>query len=167
MEDIISLRFVEITPSETTDLINKIFQEHHVNYQSNEVMSVLTDKKQINMKVVDTDQADFVVLIIDASLLLEFEASIGCFSSQIHITYNEEYLLKILNFASEYPKYSRKVRFLITHVDELEFSDQENHIKELIMENSSSYVIYPNDIYFEGEYKRLIADISQIYQSQK
>lgn len=169
MEDIISLAFADvIRPFENTDLIKNIFQD---DYRPNKVMSVMTDGKQVSFEVNSeiNSEIDFIILEINATLLLEFEVSMRCFSAEIQMRSNEQYLAKICEFVNKikFPYDSRRVRFLITNMNKLEFPQKENSIRTLIMENLGSYPIYPGDIYFEYEYKRLIADIFLIYQSQK
>lgn len=166
MDEIISLSVVKITRSgviENPDLAKDIFQAHNIDYKEDAIMSVLSDKRDIKMKVVDQDQADFIILAIDATLFIDFELTIGCFYSQIDIMYNEKYLFKIYEFLNKFEKYSREVRFVVTNMDKLEFPQEENFIKDLIIENSNSYAIYPGDIHFdnEHEYKRLLADMCQ------
>lgn len=113
------------------------------------------------MKVIDNvDQADFSIVLINATALINFEVSVRCFSSQIQVFYNEDYLFRIFNFAKAY---SKRIKFLVVNTDQLEITQNEQNIIRLIMTHSYGYPVYEGDIYFETEYKRLLDDIYQHY----
>ena len=169
------------------DTQNKIFTHNDNDKQiaSSLIRGITTDSnlnESENIYADPVNKIQFVILIINATLLFDSELVLSCFGSFICKTktvLNNNYFTSIFNIAnmimSNYScSESRRVRFLFTHMDELDPSIKhpENFVRSSMAEHATnfpSYAIYDGDMYFskDTDHKRLLADILLIHNSEQ